>query len=250
MPQQYPVWPNGCRAAVSLTYDDGIPAHTQFVAPQLEEYGLRGTFYTPLKSDLIIHPLAWRALAERGHEIGNHTIFHPCRDLDGRYNSWLPQAFNLAHYDEKRWQEEIRVANGVLRMIDGKDARTFGNTCFDNWLGPEEAPVRLDTLAAEHFAAARGEETNRPVDLQNLNRYNLGTVWADRRTFAAFREEFEALLNNGGWIIYTFHGVGEGTHNHFIAEKEHQQLLAFLRDQQAQIWTAPVVDVVKCLFKE
>lgn len=243
-------WPKNCRAAVSLTYDDGLPSHPRHVAPELEAHGMRGTFYAPLKSDLMQNPLAWRRLAGRGHELGNHSVFHPCRSIGGKYSAWLPEEFNLVHYDADRWLDEMTIANNALKLVDGRSERTYGNTCFDNYLGPEENPVCLEPLIARRFLAARGEETNRPVNLEQRNDYNLGTVWADRRTFGDFAPELETILDTGGWVIYTFHGVGKGTHDHFIDEKEHRLLLEFLQARSNRIWTAPLIDVVKYLQKQ
>lgn len=242
-------WPKGCRAAVSLSYDDGIPNHPQVVAPQLEAHGLRGTFYTPLRSGLMKDPLPWRAMAARGHELGNHSVFHPCWSIYGKYDSWLPETYNLVNYTAERWLDEMNTANEALKLVDARDERTFGNTCFNNYLGPVDDPVCLEPLIAQLFVAARGEETNRPVDLENLNYNNLGTIWGDRRAFGDFSSELNEILDTGGWVIYTFHGVGEEAHNHHINAEEHRRLLAFLRDNAAQYWTAPVMDVVKWLKK-
>jgi peptidoglycan-N-acetylglucosamine deacetylase len=241
-------WPKGCRAAVSLSYDDGIPNHPQVVAPQLEAYGLRGTFYAPLRSSLMQDPLPWRAMVARGHELGNHSVFHPCWSVRGKY-PWLDDAYNLLRYTPERWLDEMDTANQALRLVDGRGERTFGNTCFDNYLGPEDAPVCLEPLIAQLFLAARGEDTGKPVDLANLNFNNLGTVWGDRRAFGDFSGELQEILDTGGWIIYTFHGVGEEAHNHHINAEEHRRLLAFLQASAAQYWTAPVIDVVKWLKK-
>ena len=71
-------WPEGKRGAVSLTYDDALPVHYERVAPLLEDHGLRATFYTNVLS-LGANPEAWRQVAACGHELGNHSIFHPCR---------------------------------------------------------------------------------------------------------------------------------------------------------------------------
>jgi len=240
-------WPKGCRAAVSLTYDDGIPNHYQLVAPALEEAGLRGTFYTPVKSDLMQHPLTWRGMAKRGHELGNHGVFHPCWSPGGKYNDWLEEEFNLVHYDEARWLDEMDVANNVLRLVDGREERSFGNTCFDNYLGLPESPQCLEPLIERLFDAARGEETGRPVDLAQINWNNLGTVWADRRSAEEFSVEMEEIIDTGGWVIYTFHGVGEDAHNLHIAVDEHEKLLHFLHQQSDRIWTAPLIEVVRHL---
>jgi hypothetical protein len=242
-------WPRNAQAAVSLSYDDGIANHHQVVAPQLEANGLRGTFYAPLKSDLMQTPLAWRQMAARGHELGNHTVFHPCWSVNGRYAEWLPDEYNLEHYTEEKWLDEVATANRSLWLVDGQAERTFGNTCFDNYLGPADRPTCLEPLIERHFLAARGEDTGKPVNLETLNFYNLGTVWADRRAFGDFSAELDDMLERGGWIIYTMHGVGLGSHRHCIDAAEHLRLLEFLRAASGRIWTAPVIDVVRYLKK-
>jgi peptidoglycan-N-acetylglucosamine deacetylase len=241
-------WPDDCRAAISLTYDDGISNHPAVVAPQLEAHGVRGTFYAPLSSDILAHPLDWRKMAQRGHEIGNHTVFHPCRNVRGKYDSWLPEANNLVNYDAERWLDEINTANQALFLIDDKHERTFGNTCFDNFIGPEDAPICLEPLIEQVFVAARGENTGKPVNLDSLNFNNLGTIWGDRRALGDFSPELNGLLDTGGWIIYTFHGVGP-VHNHSIAEEEHLRLVDFLGDNRDKFWIAPVIEVAKFLQK-
>ena len=49
------IFPGGRRAAVSLTYDDGIAEQLDHAIPDLEESGLRGTFYIPT----LQHPGSW-----------------------------------------------------------------------------------------------------------------------------------------------------------------------------------------------
>jgi peptidoglycan-N-acetylglucosamine deacetylase len=250
MQKQNQRWPGKkYQAVVSLSYDDGIENHTTVVAPLLEAYGLRGTFYAPLKSHLMSNPLIWRRMAEKGHEIGNHTVFHPCWSIGGKFSTWLPDEFNLENYTAEQWIDEVKTANQALWLIDGKQERTFGNTCWDNYLGPEDHPTCLEPLIEKIFPAARGVATNRPVNFDPINFNNLGTIHADRRSISDFMPELNQILESGGWIIYTMHGVGIGSHNHYIEENEHLKLVQFLHDHADTIWTAPVMDVVRHLKK-
>jgi hypothetical protein len=77
-PMPFP-WPEGARAAVCLTYDDGLDCHLDVAMPALEKYGLKGTFYASgFSSSLFTRMDEWRDWASKGYEIGNHTLFHPC----------------------------------------------------------------------------------------------------------------------------------------------------------------------------
>ena len=44
-------WPDNCRGAISLTFDDGHPTHLEKALPILAEYDLRATFYLNPRGD-------------------------------------------------------------------------------------------------------------------------------------------------------------------------------------------------------
>lgn len=76
-------FPKGCRAAVSLTFDDGLKSQLEVAVPLLNDRGLRATFYlnprgtTPESDDWRERWAAWKKVAEQGHELGNHSLTHP-----------------------------------------------------------------------------------------------------------------------------------------------------------------------------
>ena len=75
----------GRQAAVSLTFDDGLEEHYTLIAPELDRYGLKGTFgingaVIGDRNDSFAPRMTWeevRSLARNGHEINNHTWSHP-----------------------------------------------------------------------------------------------------------------------------------------------------------------------------
>jgi sialate O-acetylesterase len=237
-------WPGGAVAAVSLSYDDSLPVHFRQVAPLLEEHGLRGTFYLSLWN--LTDPEEWKAVAQRGHELGNHSVFHPCRRTPDK-EGWLSPDYDLMQYSPKRFRDELALANRMIALLDGGKPRTYGNNCTDLTIGRGAEETPMDPIIAELFVAARGTITNQPVDPARPVFTRLGHYAGDGKTFAQMRAEIEAARAKGGWIIYMFHGVGAGTHNLFVAEEEHRQLLAWLAAERATIWTAPVVDVARHL---
>ncbi len=241
-------WPAGIAGAVSLTYDDALPCHFEMVAPALEAAGLRGTFNVIVgRPGFREHWAAWRELAAHGHELGNHTVNHPCRSEPGNPRPLQDPGYNLAHYTEHRFRDELELANWILASTDGRTMRTYANTCHHNSLGSGDAEKCIEPILAEYFIAARGERTDRPVQIARVNYQNLGTTAADRRTFAELREEIEATVAAGDWMIYTVHGVGEGTHKGFLDLEEHRRLVAWLGQNRARIWTAPMIEVAKYL---
>jgi len=241
-------WPDGRRAAACLTYDDALPVHHQRVGPELEAAGLAGTFYTPIEA-MFHGPIdPWRELAGRGHELGNHTIFHPCRRSLPDAHGWRNQAFNLTDYSADRFEREIAVANAILASIDGRTQRTYGNTCHNTQIGPPDAPEPIMPLLDRHFIAARGEHRgDAPIDPATCDPTNLGTTGGDHRSFVALRDVIEQTVEAGGLIIFCFHGVGEGTHKLFIETDEHRKLVEWLGGQRQTIWTAPLAEIAERL---
>ena len=239
-------WPNGTLGAVTLSYDDAIRNHYEYVAPSLDRNGLRATFYVTIdRAGFTQNPQAWRRAARMGHELGNHSLFHPCRKERPDQHTWLPDEYNLCDYTARRWLREMLVANFALQLIDGKTERTFGNTCCDNYIGRADDRLCLEQLVPQLFVAARGEFVSKTIDPSRINFANLGHHSGDRKTFERLRDEIESAVREGKWIFYMFHGVGKGTHSLYIERAEHDKLVRYLGQNKHRIWTAPAVDVVK-----
>ncbi len=241
-------WPAGQRGAVTLSYDDAIVAHFESVALQLERAGLRATFYIQIDNPgFRLHTDVWRKVARAGHELGNHSLFHPCRKDRPGEHTWLSDDYNLSHYTPDRWLGEVRIANLVLQLIDGQTERTFGNTCCNNHVGPIDRRTTLEELVPKLFVGARGEYVSRPIDPTKANFAALGHYSGDSKSFEQLRGEIEAAVREGKWAFYMFHGVGEGTHSLYIDAEEHRKLVEYLSANKDRIWTAPAVEVLRHL---
>src|SRR5450631_102808 len=143
---------NGRQCAVVLTYDDAIDVDLDNVVPALDSAGLKGTFYLIGSSSAVSRRIPeWRAAAKNGHELGNHTSFHPC---DGRLpgRSWLKPENDLSLYTIPRMTADIRMTNTLLAAIDGRTERTFAYPCGDKMIGN----VNYFDAVKKDFVAARG----------------------------------------------------------------------------------------------
>ena len=79
---------NGKKCAVVLTYDDAIDQHLDNAVPLLDSLKLKATFYVTAFSTSVQTRLNdWKKLATNGHELGNHTLFHPC--IGGTGREWV-----------------------------------------------------------------------------------------------------------------------------------------------------------------
>ena len=70
--------PKGKKAAIVLTYDDGLHSQLEHVVPILDKYKIKATFFLwagmVQEEDIPV----WRKVSKKGHELGNHSLYHPC----------------------------------------------------------------------------------------------------------------------------------------------------------------------------
>lgn len=226
-------WPEGRQAAILLTYDDAIPASDlEVAAPQLDRVQLRGTFFLMGKAMRTEDVPRWRALAASGHELGNHTVNHPCRR--GTYD--MPGQYNSESYSVDVLLTEIRVMNTLLTALDGKPKHAFATPCEHTTVGGQDyiAPLKASGLVS--FIRDSSVMPSFADAPKIMGHGFVGTSGAD---MIAWVKQVEAA---GALGIVVFHGVG-GDYLSVTAEA-HQQLLEYLAAHRSTIWTAPYSEVM------
>ena len=228
-------WPDGKKAAVVFTYDDALDCHLDVAVPQLDEFGLKGTFYCTGNSPCLSQRMAeWRNIAKNGHELGNHTIFHPCTKST---NDWVKQEYDLSKYSAEQIVAEMKVANTLLNAIDRKTKRTFAYTCCEYVARDYDFSGDVGKL----FSAAR---LDGPIP-ETMADYNLfktpSTMVADPTA-----EELIALVDKakekGTIIVFLFHSVGGGYLN--VGEEEHHKLLEYVKANEKDLYTGTFMEVM------
>jgi peptidoglycan-N-acetylglucosamine deacetylase len=233
------------KPTVALTYDDALPSHLDCVVPALDRLGLRATFYVPVNGPRLQHRVeAWRAAARSGHELGNHSLFHPCRRDQPSEQSWMPEEYNLAHYTPRRWLEEMSVANFTLELIDGQAHRTFGNTCCDEHIGPARQ-ISLHGLIGQLFPAARGPLNSAVVDPDRPCLAGLGHFSGDGKSLGDLQSIVDQAVRARSLAIFMFHGVGPGDHGLFVDREVHDEFIRHLTDRVGA-GDIRVMPLIKC----
>jgi len=230
------VWPEGKKAAVCLTYDDGLDCHLDVAMPALEKYGLKGTFYaTGFSSSLYTRMEEWRLWAAKGHELGNHTLFHPC---DGNSFDWVIPEYDLNRYTFAQLRNELRTANSLLKAIDGRDERSFAYTCTNYTINGVSF---IDSIRGM-FPSARGGGPV-PSTMEGLDIYYVpswGVSDPSGEELIAYVKEAEKM---GTIAVFMFHSVGGGYLN--VSAEAHEQLLEYLDSRRENIWTDTFLNVMK-----
>src|ERR1044072_3460119 len=107
-------WPGGAKAAISLTYDGGLPDHLLIAQPLLLNVGFNATFYLSATA-FLENPRVWSSLATRGHEIGNHSLFG-VTGLRGELPNWTLEMVD----------DDLQMTEALLREhIPGPTERSF-----------------------------------------------------------------------------------------------------------------------------
>lgn len=224
---------------VSLTFDDALDCHLDTAMPALEASGLAGTFFVNLNADSLVNRWQeWSVAHSRGHELGNHTIFHPAVSS----KSYITAGNALENYTLDRMRLEIETANRWLAALDGCERRTFAYPCSNPMLGRPGWSKRLLTrlglertrmmgwlhsyprldvgstetdyssLLPELFASARGGgfPCGKIGPISESQRYKVPCVSADGLDEAVLTSSLEEAAACGNWLVLMFHGIGGG----------------------------------------
>jgi len=237
-------WAGG---AVSLTFDDGARSQRERAVPLLEAAGLRGTFYLNPRGDegagegsWAARLEVWRAVAAAGHELGNHTVSHPC----ARNFGFAEERRTLEGMTLEELEADIDLAEARLRHVAGPGPRSFAYPCYQDSVGEGPAKRSYVPVIATRFAAGRtrGERPNHPA---RCDLHHLWSFPAERMTGAELVGLCEQAAGEGAWTILTFHGVSEGGLP--VAESDLAQLCAHLGRHAGRIWTAPVAEIASAV---
>ena len=231
-------WPNGAEMALSLTFDDGRPTQVTHAIPLLDAFDVKATFYSQpenLRNELA----GWRRAVAVGHEIGNHTVGHPCT---GNF-AWVRyDGVVLESYDLERMRAEIVQANDEIEEMLGVRPVSFAYPCGQTYVGRGRDTRSYVPLVAELFQTGRRwlDETSNAPD--HFDTAQVMAMRMDGEDFAAVQRMVERARHSGNWLVLAGHGVGDnplwGTQLDMLKD-----LLAYAQNPDNRVWIAPVTEV-------
>lgn len=231
------VW-NGKKAAVVITYDDAINQHLDNAIPVLDSLGLKATFYiTAFSQSMQTRMNDWKKLAVIGHELGNHTLYHPCNGGPGR--EWVKPEYDLTKYTVQRMVDETRMTNLFLRSLDRKTKRTFAFTCGEMKIGDSSFIHALKN----DFVAARAVR-NQMHKINEIDLYNVDCFMVNGETAEQMIDWVKKAIETNSLLVILFHGVGGGNALN-VAIPEHRNFLKYLKQNEKDIWIAPMIEIAE-----
>jgi len=228
-------WPKGARAAVSLTYDDGLNSQLESAVPDLDAFGFKATFF--LTQENMDERLAdWQALERNGHEMADHTISHPCDTLV------KDTAAKMAR------QEVVPMEKYLDDHFRSPRPRSFAYPCGFTGLGRGPAAeqrarylqvLRPSLLAARTVVGPPNDPRQLRKDRYYLSAFEPTYDHDDPRIAFAYVRQ---AIRRGDWAILVFHEIlpsrkREGD----TSQHSHHAILAWLAEQP--VWCAPMREV-------
>lgn len=228
-------WYQDKASATVLTYDDWSPGHPAFGVPYLIDRNLVGTFY-------VLSSSAWREsdypqmidAADRGIEIGNHTLTHPNLPLVD------PQDI-----DEEIDDVQIFFENQIPNQRCITFAYPFGSlnnfvrtTVMENHISARGVQFPPDGVWSYDF-----DETQ--YDYYDLNTYAVNS----NRDIDDITGVIQDGISDGGLVTLMFHSIyGPGVSDSWwdeIPESFYAEILDSLSNYRDQTWITTVREATR-----
>jgi peptidoglycan/xylan/chitin deacetylase (PgdA/CDA1 family) len=199
----------------------------------LDQYGVKATFYV-LPGPVKEHLSAWKQAVSSGHEIGNHSLNHPC---SGNF-IWAREKA-LEHYSLAQMRSELVQANAEVSNLLGITPTAFAFPCGQTFVGRGTDTRSYVPLIAELFVSGRGWLDEGPNDPTFCDFAQLTGMESDGKDFDDIIPLLENARKNRHWIVFAGHEMGESgaQTTRFAMLKE---LIAYAQDPAHGIWIAPI----------
>ena len=230
-------WPEGTKAAVSLTFDDARASQVENGVPLLDRYEVKATFYV-VPDRLGERLAAWKQAAANGHEIGNHTLRHPCTG-----NFAFAREKALEDYTREQMERELLEANRRIEAALGVRPRTFAYPCGQKFVGRGTQLRSYVPVVAWMFSAGRGWMDEAANDPAFCDPAQLLGVELDGLDFEAAKKLIDTAVENGGWLVFAGHDIGEGGRQTTRIDTL-EAICEYARDPNNGIWIDTVDHVV------
>ena len=233
-------WPEGRKAAVSLSYDDALDSQLDNAIPALDRHGLKGSFYlAPANPPVQLRMDEWRAAARNGHELGNHSLFHPC-SARGAGREWVQPERDLDALSVAQVREQVLLANTFLQALDGRsDGRTFTAPCGDR----QAKDGNYIAAVSDQFLGIKLVGGTVVPDMLALDTQAVPVHVPVDASGAELIALVEEAGRQGTMVNFTFHGIG-GDHL-AVSNEAHEQLLHHLAAHPDVYWVAPFIDIMQ-----
>jgi peptidoglycan/xylan/chitin deacetylase (PgdA/CDA1 family) len=198
------LWPEGKQMALSLTFDDARYSQVDKGIPLLNKHKVSGTFYVS-PGAMLERADEWIEAVEAGHDIGNHTLLHPC---SGNF-PWARHKA-LEDYTLEKMAQELDSASRLIHQVLGIWPTAFAYTCGQTYVGRGVDTRSYVPLVAERFESGRNWMNEGPNDPAYCDLARLNGTELDGLSFEEALMLIEQAREQGAWLVFAGHDMDEG----------------------------------------
>lgn len=236
-------WPAGKRVAVSLTFDDARMSQVEGGTALLDQYGVKATFYV-VPGQVKQRLEGWKKAMASGHEIGNHSLNHPC---SGNF-PWA-RSKALENYTLEQMRTELMEANKDIEILLGVKPEVFAYPCGQTFVGRGLNTKSYIPLVAELFVTGRGWLDEGPNDPAFCDFAQLTGMEMDGKNFDEILLLLESAKQNHQWVVLAGHEMGEsGEQTTRLSMLK--KLIEYAQDTANGIWIAPVGTIANYIQRQ
>lgn len=236
-------WPEGKKVALSLTFDDARASQVNGGTALLDSFGVKATFFV-VPSSVEQSLDGWKKAVASGHEIGNHSLVHPCT---GNF-AWSRQKA-LEDYTLDRMRKELVECNKRIKELLNVNAEVFAYPCGQKFVGRGRNTQSYVPLVAELFLLGRGWLDEAANDPAFCDFAQVTGVESDGKDFDQVLPLIEEAKKTGHWLVLAGHEMGApGPQTTRLTML--RKLLAYANDPANGIWIAPAGTVAKYIQKQ
>lgn len=197
-------WPEGKKMALSLTFDDARFSQPDKGIPLLDKYGVKATFYlSPGSMEQRLD--GWRKAANSGHEIGNHSLTHPCT---GNFDWSRDNA--LEDFTLQGMSMNLDSADKLIKKELGIQPVSFAFPCGQKFIGRGSNTKSYIPVISTMFETGRGWLDEAPNDPSFCDMSQLTGMELDGKSFDQVKRIIESAKRTGKWLILAGHEMNEG----------------------------------------
>lgn len=220
---------------VTITFDDGWESSYTEALPVLEKYGIKSTQYLLAKNfedPQYLSEAQVKSMQAAGHEVGAHTVTHsdltilPEENIEwelGESDKLLTQKFGTTN----NFATPLGASNEVVISHAKPYFRSIRNTA-----GDPAVMTDVDINLCES------------LDPYNINAYTV----RDTTTEADIRNMIDYTVKRKGWLVLTYHQVGDVESHWAVSRDKLDQQMKMIRDSGVR--TATMNEVLDAVAKE
>jgi hypothetical protein len=236
-------WPEGKKLALSLTFDDARMSQVEVGTDLLNQYEVKATFYV-VPSGVQQRLDGWKKAVASGHEIGNHSMKHPCT---GNFIWSRDKA--LEDYTLKQMRKELREANEAIENLLGVTPQVFAYPCGQTFVGRGARTRSYVPVVAGLFLSGRLWLSEAPNDPSFCDTAQLTGIEMDGKNFEQIRLLLEKARENGLWVVLAGHEMGESG-DQTTRLSMLQELMEYVQNPANGIWIAPVGTIARYIQQQ